>query len=174
MPISRRKFFRGLIGQSDDRQRQQQKRTVEVDSYVRTNLLPYDFALTSEQTADVLAAAASGVDIDGDGDLFTYENRMRLREIVDARVQVWREEYLRAEDMRKNATHFVQEFLLEASSEERERLGSHFQMPYPADLDQEIDRQIRVWLSDLSNAFLAQKSATQLRELVFLQIRSWC
>jgi len=174
MPISRRKFFRGLIGQSDDRQRQQQKRTVEVDSYVRTNLLPYDFALTSEQTADVLAAAASGVDIDGDSDLFTYENRMRLREIVDARVQVWREEYLRAEDMRKSATHFVQEFLLEASSEERERLGSHFQMPYPADLDQEIDRQIRVWLSDLSNEFLAQKSATQLRELVFLQIRSWC
>jgi hypothetical protein len=174
MPISRRKFFRGLIGQSDDRQRHQQKRTVEVDSYVRTNLLPYDFALTSEQTAEVLGAALSAVDIDGDSDLFTYENRMRLREIVDARVQVWREEYLQAEDVRRNATHFVQEFLIEATPDELERLGTHFQMPYSADLNQEIERQIRIWLSGVSNAFLAQRSGPELRELVFLQIRSWC
>ena len=173
MPISRRQFFRGLVGQSDDRQREQLKRTLEVESYVRTNLLPYDFALTGDQSAEVLAAAIGGVDIDGNGDLLTYENRMRLREIVDTKVQVWREEYLQAEDVRRDAS-FVEEFFHEATAEELERLGTFLQMPYPADLHQEVDRQIRVWLSGLPNAFLAKSTHEELRELVFSQIRSWC
>jgi hypothetical protein len=174
MSISRRQFFRGLVGQNDDRQREQEKRRLAVESYVRTNLLPYDFGLTGEQTAEVLAAAVAGVDITGDSDLFTYEGRMRLSEIVETKVHVWREEYLRAEEVRRDALPIVNEFLLEATPEEMDRIRSRFQMSYPADLNEEIEREARIWLSGLPNALLANCSRGELRELVFSQIRSWC
>jgi len=165
MPISRRQFFRGLVGQSEDRQRELQKRIAAVESYVRTTLLPYDFALTAEQTTEALTAAVSGVEIDGTTDLFTYEGRMQLLEIVDVKVQRWRDEYLRAEDARRDALTLAEEFLtLEATPTERQKFADR----------EEFERQLRVWLSDLPNARLASCSRSELRELVFSEIRSRC
>lgn len=175
MSISRRQFFRGLAGQGEDRQRGRQARVVAVEAYVRTNLLPYDFALTGEQTDKVLRAALASVEIDAEDELLTYERRTRLREIVEEMVEQWREEYLRAEETRREAMSFVAEFLsVEATPEDLLKLRQRFYVPYPAVLEEEIERQVRAWLSGLSNARLAGCAGDALRDLVFSELRSWC
>jgi uncharacterized membrane protein len=171
MAISRRQFFRGLTGQGQDPQR----RIADVKAYVRTNLLPYDFALTPEQTDDTLETAVAGINVDSDGELLTNERRNRLREIVEARVQLYREEYLKAEDARREAILFVQEFLaLEASPEDVKKLGDRFDTPPSASLNEGIEREIRTWLAGLPNSRLADCDSGALRELVFSELRSWC
>ena len=175
MSISRRKFFRGLVGQGDNRQREEEKRIRAVESWVRTNLLPYDFALSGEQTAEVLGAAVAGVPIDADSELLTHENRRRLREIVDQKVDQWREEFLRAEEARREAMIFVTEYLsAEATPDDLQRLRGHFHIPYLTALEEEIERQTRYWLASLPNARLASCERDALRELVFSELRSWC
>jgi hypothetical protein len=175
MPISRRQFFRGLTGQANAVQQGHTGKIAEVETYVRTYLLPYDFALTSEQTAEVLQAAVAGVDINGDGELLTYERRTRLQQIVEERVQRWRDEYLRAEEARHDGIPFVMEFLtLEASPEDLQKLRDRFQAPYPAPLEEELERQVRAWICTLPNARLADCRGETLRELIFSELRSWC
>src|SRR5262245_18831989 len=155
MSISRRQFFRGLVGQNEDRQRDQQRRIEAVEAYVRTNLLPYDFALTPEQTAEVLAAVVGGTDTEGNQDLFTGETCLRMTQIAEGRIDGWRKEYLAAEEIRRNALVFVSEFLaIDATKEDLQSLHSRFETSRLSALEREIERQIRIWLSGLSNAQL--------------------
>ena len=175
MSISRRNFFRGLVGQNEDLQREQQRRIAAVEAHVRTNLLPYDFALTAEQTAEVLASVVARIEISGKDDLFTYERCSLMREVAEERIERWREEYSRAEEVRRQAVGFVSEFLaIEATAEDLQKLRGRFQIPDAVPLEEEIDRQIRIWLSGLSNARLAICEASSLRDLIFSEIRSWC
>lgn len=174
MSISRRHFFRGLVGQNAD-QRTRQRRVAAVEAYVRTNLLPYDFALTGEQSAEALDAARKAVDLDSGEEALTWESRIRIREIVEEMVQRWRDEYLKAEDRRREAGPLVAEFLAsEATPQDLENLRLRFHIPYPAVLEEEIERQVRAWLGGLSNARLADCDNGVLRELVFSELRSWC
>ena len=62
MAISRRQFFRGLVGPTPEQLRE--RRVHAVETYVRTNLLPYDFGLSAEQTSEALSAAIAEVDLD--------------------------------------------------------------------------------------------------------------
>ncbi|HZI51014.1 MAG TPA: hypothetical protein VFE29_04275 [Terriglobia bacterium] len=173
MSLSRRQFFRGFKGPTPEQLRERRTRLVE--TYVRTNLLPYDFALTAAQTAEALAAAVAGVDLAKIEDTLTPEHRLRLRDIVDEMVLRWRTEYLQAEDIRREGASLVTEFLLlEATPEDREKLRARFHVPYPAVLDEEIERQVRIWLGGLSNAFLAGTDPLAIRDLVFSELRSWC
>jgi hypothetical protein len=176
MSISRRGFFRGLTGKSEDRERDLQRRRVQsVDSYVRTNLFPYDFAITEEQAADALAAAVAAIEVDLDGDRLTEEHRTRIREIVEARIERWREEYLKAEEVRREAVLCVGEFLsVEATSEELQTLQQRFHTSDPAALEEEAKLQIRIWLGSLPNARLAVLDRAEARGLVFSELRSWC
>jgi hypothetical protein len=174
MSISRRGFFRGLTGKNDP-QHEQQKRQQAIESYVRTNLLPYDFGLTMEQTAEVLAAAVSGAEIDPEGELLTWESRTRIREIVDEKVERWRDDYLKAEAVRRESPAFVDEFLSsEATSEDQEKLRQRFHCTVPEGLKEEIELHVRAWLGDLPNARLAVLDRISARALVFSEIRSWC
>src|SRR5262245_29614458 len=128
MSISRRQFFRGLVGQNEDRQREQQRRIAAVEAHVRTNLLPYDFALTADQTAEVLASVVARIEISGEDELFTYERCRLMREIAEERIEGWREEYLKAEQARRDAPGFVPEFLaIEATPENLQKLRERFQ-----------------------------------------------
>jgi len=173
MSISRRQFFRGLTPHGKDRQQDYRRKVQSVESYVRTNLLPYDFALTAEQTADVLTAAVDAIDIPVDGELFD-DNRLRqLREIVEEKVHRWREEYLKAEEARQLAIPFVHEFLTLAKPEDLDRFKQRFSSPN-SPVSTEIERQVRVWLSGLPNSRLAICDGPNLRELVFSELRSWC
>jgi hypothetical protein len=173
MSISRRQFFRGLTPHGKDPQKDYRQRVQSVESYVRTNLLPYDFALTAEQTTEALRAAADGIDIPAEGELFD-DNRLRqLREIVEEKVQRWREEYLKAEEARQIAIPFVQEFLSQARPEDLDRFKQRFNHPN-SPVSNEIERHVQAWLSSLPNSRLAICDGPNLRELVFSELRSWC
>jgi hypothetical protein len=174
MSISRRQFFRGLVGQNNDQTSRRQRTTAAVDAFVRTNLLPYDFALTGEQTEEALFAARNEVDLDSSDDALRWENRLKIREVVDALIERWRSEYLRAEEVRREAGSLVAEFLAQAPPEDLESLRRRFYIPYSAVLEEEVERQVRSWLGGLSNDRLAACDAPALRELVFSELRSWC
>ena len=146
-----------------------------VENYVRTNLLPYDFALTAEQTSEALAAAIAGVDLSAIEDVLPSTLRLKIRDIADDKIERWRGEYLKAEDVRREALPLVAEFLtVEAGPDDRDRLRQRFHIPYPAVLEEEIERQVHIWLAGLSNAFLANSDPAAIRDLVFSELRSWC
>jgi hypothetical protein len=175
MAISRRQFFRGMVGQGESRQREEERQTTALDTYVRTNLLPYDFALTGDQTDQVLAAVRNALQLAEGEDLFTYERRQQMNQIVEETVRPWRDDYWRAEEVRRDAAVLVQQFLaVETTPEERARLCQRFHIPYPAVLEEEIARQVQAWLAGLSNARVAACDSTALRDLVFSEIKSWC
>lgn len=175
MPLSRRGFFRGLTGKNEDPHRDLQRRIQAVEAYVRTNLLPYDFPVTGEQTAEALAAAVSGIEIVPDKDPLTSEHCSRIREIVEATVDRWREEYLKAENVRREALLFVREFLsVEAKPEDLEALRKRCDSRYSTVFEEEVERHIQVWLGGVSSAYLAALDAVAARELVFSELRSWC
>ena len=138
MSISRRQFFRGFTGPTPEQQRERRTRIVE--TYVRTNLFPYDFALTPEQVSEALTSAVAGIDLDKvTGDVLPYMQRLQIRNIVDEKIQRWRDESYRAEDVRRDALRFVEEFLSsEATPEDREKLRQRFHIPYPAVLEEEV------------------------------------
>lgn len=174
MSISRRQFFRGLSRHGEDRQQEYRRRVHSVESYVRTNLLPYDFSLTGEQAAEALGAAVEGIDITTEGELLGDMHVKRLREIVDEKVERWRAEYLTAEEARREAVPFVREFLSQAKPEDLCALKQRFQIPNAVVPEEEIERQVRVWLSGLTNGQLAVCNRSDLRELVFSELRSRC
>jgi len=164
-----------MVGQGEGRQRDEERRTSALDTYVRTNLLPYDFALTAEQTDDVLAAVRAFIQPTADDDVFSYERRQQMNQIVEETVRPWRDEYWKAEEARREAAILVQEFLLvETTPEERSKLGERFHIPYPAALQEEIARQVQAWLAGLPNARVASCDSAALRDLVFSEIKSWC
>jgi hypothetical protein len=173
MAISRRQFFRGLAGPTPEQQKERRIRAV--DNYVRTNLLPYDFGLTAEQTDEALAAAIAGIELKTIKDgVLTYEHCMRIRDIVEEKVQRWRDEFLKAEDVRREALPFVREFLsLEATPGNLETLRQRFHVPYPAVLEDEIEHQVQNWLGGLSNGRLAGCDPAAIRDLVFSELRVW-
>jgi len=173
MSISRRQFFRGLTPHGTDPQQDYLRRVQTVESYVRRNLLPYDFALTAEQTAEVLRAAVDGIEVATEGELLD-DNRLRqLREIVEERVQVWRQEYLKAEEARQLAIPLVREFLSQVTPEDMGRLQQRCRSSNSS-LSSNIEREVQVWLSSLPNSRLAICDSPKLRELVFSELRSWC
>ncbi len=163
-----------MVGQGEARQRDEDRRVSELDAYVRTNLLPYDFALTADQTGEVLAAVRAVIDPDAE-DLFTYDRRQQMNQIVEETVRPWREEHWKAEEMRRDAAIMVQNFLsVETTPEERSKLCLRFEIPYPTALEEEIARQIQSWLAGLPNARVAACDSSALRDLVFSEIKSWC
>jgi hypothetical protein len=94
---------------------------------------------------------------------------------VDTKVQKWREEYLRAEDARREAMAFVPEFLkFQASEKDLHSLEQRFSDTSLGALNEQLERQLRVRLSDFPNVQLANCTPSELRELVFSEIRSWC
>ena len=89
--LSRRQFFRRLVRPGEKTREERQSRYEVMDAYVRTNLLPYDFSLTAEQEAELLAAVRSGLEESNDEELFSAIVRFRVDEIVDSKVRPWRD-----------------------------------------------------------------------------------
>ena len=63
-----------------------------METYVRTHLLPYDFSLTAEQEADLFAEVRTTLQGATDDELFSVVIRHMMEELVDVKVQPWREE----------------------------------------------------------------------------------
>ena len=63
----------------------------EMDQYVRTELLPYDFALTAPQQDELFATVRKALEESRDEELFSAIIRFTVDEIVDRKIRPWRE-----------------------------------------------------------------------------------
>ena len=174
MPISRRQFFRGFTGKTDQ-EPNEIDRASAIDIYIRSNLLPYDFSLTDEETERVMDAVRSGID-PGDASAPVSEaEKRRMIELADQAIQPFREQFWKAEEARRNGLVFVREFLTtEATPEDLQKIRERFNIPYLTLLEDEIERLASSWLYRLSNEQLAPLEGPFLKELVVSELKSWC
>jgi len=174
MPISRRQFFRGFTGQSESLP-SAFDRSAAIDAYVRANFLPYDFSLTDEQEASVLAAVRSGMVASEVAGTLTESDKRLMAGLAESSIQPLRDQFWRAEEARRNALVFVREFLnTEATPENLQAIRARFDIPYLSVIEDEIERHALSWLYGLPHERLAPLEGPGLKELVLSELRTWC
>ena len=62
-----------------------------LDSYLRTNLLPYDFAVTDHQCAELAGDVRRSLELMGDEELFSSQAYRIVDSIAESKIQPWRE-----------------------------------------------------------------------------------
>jgi len=92
MSLSRRQFFNRLVRPNYKSPEERRVRYELMDEYVRTQLLPYDLALTTEQESEVFRAVRADLEETSDEELFSAVLRFRVEETVDRKIRLWREE----------------------------------------------------------------------------------
>src|SRR5437762_303110 len=94
MALSRRQFFRRFLNPGDEPPSPERLARYEaLETYTRTQLLPYDFTLTTDQERQLLAAVRAVLEKSRDNELFSNVIRGRIEEVVEARIQPWRESH---------------------------------------------------------------------------------
>src|SRR5262245_33077787 len=93
MALSRRQFFRRFLNPGERTPEQRQQRYSMLESYVRTNLLPYDFGLTDQQYSELISEVRSSLANTNDEELFSSNVYRLLDGVVDTKIQPWREAY---------------------------------------------------------------------------------
>ncbi len=181
MSLSRRQFFRRLWNRADKSRSQRLARYEVMETYVRTHLLPYDFSLTSEQETDLFAEVRGTLERSPDEELFSAFIRAIIEEVVDTKIQPWREEnHLRSQadrlkEIRGAATDHVSTFLnLQATPAAVEQLKQRFGMDDSHALEAELRMRIDAWVAALEDEQLLQYDVFTVKDLVFAQLRSWC
>ncbi|HEY2380729.1 MAG TPA: hypothetical protein VGK48_06045 [Terriglobia bacterium] len=91
MALSRRGFFRKLVKPGEKSREERLARYETMDLYVRTELLPYDFALTASQQEELFAAVRNALEEAGDEELFSAIIRFKVDEVVDGKIRAWRQ-----------------------------------------------------------------------------------
>ena len=91
MDLSRRGFFRKLVKPASKSREERIARYEQMEAYVRTELLPYDFALTAEQRDQLFATVRKALEESDDQELFSAIVRFKVDEVVDAKIRPWRE-----------------------------------------------------------------------------------
>jgi hypothetical protein len=91
MALSRRDFFRKIVKPGEKSREERIARYEEMEQYVRTELLPYDFALTAAQQDELFATVRKALEETSDQDLFSAIIRFTVDEIVDRKIRPWRE-----------------------------------------------------------------------------------
>ncbi len=180
MSLSRRQFFGHFWGgKKNEAQRSVRMRALE--TYVRTNLLPYDFAISAQQEADLFSAVRSLMAQASDDDLFAFTMRVRIEEMVRAKLDPWREDSLnqdrahRNKEIRESAIDYVQHFLtLEATDTMIDQLRSRFEVTGAETLQSVLEDRIREWLAGMDEKLLLNYDVFTVKDLVFSQLRSWC
>ena len=102
MPLSRRQFFRRFLSPSERSAQERLTRYAVLESYVRTHLLPYDFAVTDEQLSELVAEVRVILGSTSDEDLFSPRIYNVIDGIVNAKIEPWREAYWLQEGGRGN------------------------------------------------------------------------
>lgn len=91
MALSRRGFFRKIVKPGEKSREERLARYEMMDLYVRTELLPYDFALTAGQQDELFAAVRKALEETSDEELFSAIIRFKVDEVVDAKIRPWRQ-----------------------------------------------------------------------------------
>ena len=152
-----------------------------MDTYVRTNLLPYDFGITAEQEAELFASVRSALEQTNDEELFSAILRFKVEEVVDSKIRPWREagqlhEHLhRLNEIRQSASDYVSTFLNgQATPAAIEQLKSRCGILDAKVLETELRRRIQEWITTVEDSELLQYDVVTVKDLVFAQLRSWC
>jgi hypothetical protein len=152
-----------------------------LETYIRTNLLPYDFSISAEQEADLFAAARSVMERATDEELFAFTMRVQIEKVVAQKLDPWREESLlqdragRAREIRESAVDYVEHFLkLEATPAVIDQLKQRFETDDTDKLKLELESRIRSWLAGLDDEQILNYEVFTVKDLVFSQLRSWC
>jgi hypothetical protein len=152
-----------------------------MDTYVRTHLLPYDFALTAEQETELLTSVRSALEETSDEELFSSILRFKVEEVADKKLRRWRnenqlkEQAIRLREVRDSAADYVSAFLNgQATPAVIEQLRVRFAIEDSGLLEHELARQIREWIVAVDDSELLQYDVVTVKDLVFAQLRSWC
>ena len=151
----------------------------QMDTYVRTHLLPYDFALTAEQETELLNSVRSALVETNDEELFSAIIRFKVEEVADGKIRFWREEdqlkhqQVRLNEIRHSAADYAGAFL-KASAAAAEQLKSRFAIDNLAALEIELMKRIQEWIATVDDRELLEYDVVSVKDLVFAQLRSWC
>ena len=145
-------------------------------SYVGAILIPFDFSLTPEQTAEVFAIAEAALEAASDEDLFSDTIRIHLDQLIEPNIKKWHVELLdHVQEVRDAAPDYVTPYLAtEASPEQIEQLMTRFAVEDWDSLEAELRKEIRTWLAGLDNEKIRQYDAVTAQGLIFAELRSWC
>ncbi len=181
MALSRRQFFSRFLNPIDKSNPDRVARYAVIENHVRTNLLPYDFAITAEQEKELLAAVRTALESAPNDELFSPYIRGRLEEVVESKIQPWREEsHLqyqaeRIKEVRLSAPDYVSTFLsFQATPATVDLLKQRFAMDDVKLLETTLKDKVRAWIVEMPDEELLQYDVVSVKDLVFAQLRSWC
>jgi hypothetical protein len=183
MDLSRRHFFRRLWSAGDKTQEERLARYTVLESFARTQLLPYDFSLTDEQLSAMQEGVRFHLKATRDKELFAPEICVKLQKIVDAMMEPWRQEHFlkleaearRAEQNREAALGHVSSFLSEkATPAQIDALRARFGVQDLKAVEARLETELRSWVNGQTNEELLQCDSESIKNLVFAQILSWC
>lgn len=183
MELSRRHFFRRLWSTGDRTPDERLARYTALESFARTQLLPYDFSLTDEQISAMQAGVRFHLKATRDNELFAPEICVKLQKICDEMIEPWRQEHIlkleaessRAEQNRDAAVSYAAPFLNEAATPaEIAALQSRFGVQDLKALEARIETELHSWINGRTMEELLRYDIESIRELVFAQLRSWC
>lgn len=187
MELSRRHFFRRLWSTGERTQEERLSRYTALESFARTQLLPYDFSLSDEQLSAMQAGVRFHLKATRDKELFAPEICVKLQKIVDAMTEPWRQDHFlkleaessRAEQNREAALTHVSTFLSEkATAAQIDALRSRFGVQdLKADIktiEARLETEIHSWVNRKTQEELLQYDSESLKDLVYAQIMSWC
>ena len=152
-----------------------------LETYVRTQLLPYDFELTESQERELMTEIRLVLEKASNDDLFAHHIRGRLEQVVETKIQPWRNQSdvdalaERIREIRQVAPDYVTTFLeVHAGTPIIEQLKQMYGIYDLPELEQSLKRQVEIWISETNDRLLAQYNVVSVQDLVFAQLRSWC
>ena len=183
MGLSRRHFFRRLWSTGDRTPDERLARYSTLESFARTQLLPYDFSLSDEQLSAMSAGVRFHLKATRDNELFAPEICVKLQKICDAMIEPWRQEHFlrleaesnRAEQNRTSALGHVGAFLSQrATPDQIAALRNRFGLQDLKSLESRLETEIHSWINGQTHEELLQYDPDSIREHVFAQLLSWC
>jgi len=181
MAESRRNFFRRFLGQEQPTSAKRAARYQVLETYTRTQLLPYDFTLTNTQERELIAAVRYALERAPDDELFSNRIRPRIHEVVNQKIGPWREmsqDTGRAERLREVrlvAQDYVSEFMAsESNAPTIEKMKETYRIDNPVELEAVLREQIKAWINQVDDRLIEQCDVISVRDIVFAQLRSWC
>src|SRR5215471_12972251 len=180
MALSRRQFFRSLMP-GDPNSPQRLARYQSLETYVRTQLLPYDFELTEAQERELMAEVRAILEKTSNDNLFAHHIRGQLEQLVEAKIQPWRSQSdiealaERIREIRQAAPDYVTTFLeIHAGTPVIEQLKQMYGIYDLPELEKSLKRQVEIWISETNDRLLSHYDVVSVQDLVFAQLRSWC
>ena len=181
MSLSRRQFFRRFLNPTEKTRAERAARYQMMESYVRTQLLPYDFSISAEQEYELFAEVRSALEQTGDEELFSAIIRFKVDEVVDSKIRPWRlesqtkDQLDRLNEIRSSAADYVNTFLsVQATPATVDQLKQTLGIQDAKALEEDLKRRVNEWVATLDDAELLHYDVFTVKDLVFAQLRSWC